>query len=114
MVAGDTPRRDRLHAVALLQRLQRHPRLDGLPERFPPYEALLPLADGSVWVKTHDWRARDDKLHLVNADGMWIQRLTIPPARRSFDAGQDWVLLRQRGELDEHIVAVYQWSPTRL
>ena len=81
---------------------------DGLPERFPAYDALLPLADGSVWVKTHDWRARDAELHLLEADGMWIQRLTIPSGSTLLDAGRDWVLLRQRGELDEHIVAVYQ------
>ena len=81
---------------------------DGLPERFPAYEALLSLADGSVWVKTHDWRASDDELHLLDADGMWIQRLTIPTGSTLLDAGRDWVLLRQRGELDEHIVAVYQ------
>ena len=81
---------------------------DGLPERFPAYDALLPLADGSVWVKTHGWRARDDELHLLGPDGVWIQRLTMPSGSTLLDAGPDWVLLRQRGELDEHIVAVYQ------
>ncbi len=81
---------------------------DGLPDRFPAYEALLPLADGSVWVKTHGWRARDTEQHLLGRDGTWLQRLTMPSGSTLLDAGRDWVLLRRRGELDEHIVAVYE------
>ena len=81
---------------------------DGLPDRFPAYEALLPLEDGSVWVKTHGWRAPDTEQHLLGPDGTWIQRLTMPSGSTLLDAGRDWVLLRRRGELDEHIVAVYQ------
>ena len=81
---------------------------DGLPDRFPAYEALLPLADGSVWVRTHGWRAPDTELHLLGPDGTWIRRLTMPSGPTLLDADRDWVLLRRRGELDEHIVAVYQ------
>ncbi len=82
---------------------------DGLPERFPAYDALLPLADGSVWVKSHGWRAPDSELHLLDAEGAWIRRLTIPGGSTLLDAGRDWVLLRERGELGEQTVAVYRF-----
>ena len=82
---------------------------DGLPERFLAYDALLPLADGSVWVKSHDWRATDTELHLLDAEGAWCRRLTIPGGSTLLDAGRDWVLLRQTGELGEQTVAVYQF-----
>lgn len=85
---------------------------DGLPERFPAYDALLPLADGSMWLKTHGWRGRQTELHLLSRNGAWIQRLTMPSGSTLLDAGRDWVLLRQRGELDEHIVAVYHLVET--
>lgn len=32
----------------------------------------------------------------------------MPSGGTLLDAGRDWVLLCLRGELDEHIVAVYQ------
>ena len=80
---------------------------DGLPERFPAYDALVPLPDGSVWVTSHPWLGRNE-LHLLNPDGVWLRRLTIPVGSTVFDAGPDWVLLLQRGELDEQSVAVYE------
>ena len=81
---------------------------DALPERFPAYEALLPLSDGSAWVVTHTWLAESRELHLLDADGAWISRLTIPAGTSLLDAGPDWVLLLERGEFDEHSVAVYE------
>ena len=82
--------------------------LDGLPERFPAYEALVSLPDGSVWVTTFGWRAPQREVHLLGADGTWIRRLTIPAGAVLLDAGLDWVLLRQRGELDAPTVAAYR------
>ena len=84
---------------------------DALPERFPAYDALLPLPDGSVWVTPHTWLARDDELHLLDKDGAWIRRLAIPVGSTVLDAGPDWVLLLQRGDLDEQSVAVYEARP---
>ena len=83
---------------------------DDLPERFPAYESdgLLALPDGSVWVTTHGWRAPRRELHLLGPDGTWVRRLTIPPRSNLLDAGLDWVLLLERGELDEQSVAVYE------
>jgi len=81
---------------------------DALPERLPAYEAILPLSDGSVWVTTHTWLAERQELHLLDADGAWINRLTIPAGSSLLDAGPDWVLLLERGEFDEHSVAVYE------
>lgn len=81
---------------------------DGLPERFPAYEAFLSLPDGSVWVTTHTWRAARKELHLLDADGVWIRRLTIPAGSSLLDAGPDWVLLLERGEFDDHSVALYE------
>ena len=81
---------------------------DGLPERFPAYDALVPLPDGSVWVTTFGWRAPKREVHLLDADGTWIRRLTIPAGAVLLDAGLDWVLLRQRGELDAPTVAAYR------
>lgn len=52
---------------------------DDLPERFPAYEELLALPDGSVWVTLHPWRSPRNELHLLDAGGVWIRRLTIPP-----------------------------------
>ena len=80
---------------------------DGLPERFPAYDALVPLPDGSVWVVPHPWMLRNE-LHLLDPDGVWLRRLTIPVGSTVLDAGPDWVLLLQRGELDEQSVAVYE------
>ena len=80
---------------------------DGLPERFPAYDALVPLPDGSVWVVPHPWLAGNE-LHLLNPDGVWLRRLTIPAGSTVLDAGPDWVLLLQRGDLDEQSVAVYE------
>lgn len=80
---------------------------DGLPERFPAYEALLSMPAGSVWVTTHGWRAPSRELHLLDSDGNWIRRLTIPAGAVLMDAGPDWVLLRLRNELDAPTVAVY-------
>ena len=82
---------------------------DNLPERFPAYESdgLLALPDGSVWVTTHTWRAPRKELHLLDPDGTWVRRLTIPARSNLLDAGLDWVLLLERGEFDEQSVAVY-------
>ena len=81
---------------------------DGLPERFPGYEALLPLSDGSVWITTYGWRSPEQELHLLDADGVWIRRVTMPAGSTVLDAGPDWVLLGQRGELDVPTVALYR------
>ena len=81
---------------------------EGLPEQFPAYEALLTLPDGGVWITTYGWRSPDQELHLLDADGVWIRRLTMPAGSTVLDAGPDWVLLGQRGELDVPMVAVYQ------
>lgn len=85
---------------------------DGLPERFPAYDALLSLADGSVWVTTHSWRAPARELHLLDSDGNWVRRLTIPVGAVLMDAGRDWVLLLQQDESDAPTVAVYQLTET--
>ena len=81
---------------------------DGLPEQFPAYEALLTLPDGSMWVTTYGWRSPEQELHLLDADGAWIRRATMPTGSTVLDAGPDWVLLGQRGELDVPTVAVYR------
>ena len=81
---------------------------DGLPERFPAYEALLPLLDGSVWITTFAWRSPEKELHLLDADGVWVRRVTMPAGSTVLDAGPDWVLLGQRGELDVPTVALYR------
>ena len=81
---------------------------DGLPEQFPAYEALLTLPDGSMWVTTYGWRSSEQELHLLDADGMWIRRVTMPTGSTVLDAGPDWVVLGQRGEMDVPTVAVYR------
>lgn len=81
---------------------------DGLPDRFPAYEALLTLPDGSMWVTTYRSRSPEQELHLLDADGVWIRRATMPSGSTVLDAGPDWVVLGQRGELDVPIVAVYR------
>ena len=82
---------------------------DGLPDRFPAYEEpLLTLPDGSMWITTYGWRSPDQELHLLDADGAWLRRLTMPSGSTVLDAGPDWVLLRERGELDVPVVAVYR------
>ncbi len=85
---------------------------DGLPERFPAFveRGLLPLPDGSVWVVPHPVRdiGGHAEFHLLGPDGAWLHRLTIPSGRTLLDAGPDWVLLLETGELDEQSVAVYE------
>ena len=78
-----------------------------MPDRFPAYEALLPLPDGSVWITTFAWRSPDQELHLLDPDGAWIRRVTMPTGSTVLDAGPDWVLLGERGELDVPTVALY-------
>ena len=80
---------------------------DRLPEHFPAYDSILPLQDGSVWITTYDLRAPQRELHLLDANGDWIRRLTIPAGSSVLDAGSDWVLLLQRDELNVPIVVVY-------
>ncbi|WP_420633469.1 hypothetical protein [Candidatus Palauibacter sp.] len=81
---------------------------DNLPESFPAYEAVFALPDGGVWVKTFVWRAPEDELHLLDRDGVWVRRLTLPGNAVVLDAGPNWVLLSQRGELDAQTVALYE------
>lgn len=83
---------------------------EDLPERFPAFETdgLMALPDGGLWVTTFGWRAPDQELHLLNRDGAWVGRLVIPARSTLLDAGPDWVLLLERGEFDEHSVAVYE------
>ena len=81
---------------------------DNLPDRFPAYEALFALPDGGVWVKTFVWRAPEEEMHLLDRDGVWVRRLTLPSSAVVLDAGLDWVLLNQRDELDVPTVAVYR------
>ncbi|WP_419161482.1 hypothetical protein [Candidatus Palauibacter sp.] len=85
---------------------------DNLPDRFPAYEALFALPDGGVWVKTFVWRAPGEEMHLLGRDGAWVRRLTLPSNAVVLDAGRDWVLLRQRDELDVPTVAVYELVET--
>ncbi|WP_420633474.1 hypothetical protein [Candidatus Palauibacter sp.] len=83
-----------------------------LPERFPAYESLLALPDGSVWVKTHAWLAPGEELHLLDANGVWLRRLTMPGGSVLLDAGPDWVLLLQRDAFDVPSVALYELVET--
>ncbi len=84
---------------------------DQLPERFPAYEALIALTDGAFWVKTHGWLAPGEELHLLDASGAWLRRLTLPSGA-VLDAGRDWVLLRQRDEFGVPTVALYDLVET--
>ena len=61
-----------------------------------------------MWITTYGWRSPEQELQLLDADGVWIRRVTMPAGSTVLDAGPDWVLLGQRGELDVPIVAVYQ------
>lgn len=85
---------------------------DYLPERFPAYEALLALPDGGVWVKTPAWRAPGEELHLLDANGVWLRRLTFAGGAEILDAGRDWVLLTRRDELGVPTVALYELVET--
>lgn len=78
-----------------------------LPERFPAYESLLALADGSIWIRTHSWRAPGEELHLLDRNGVWLRRLTMPGGFVLLDAGRDWVLVRQRDAFGVPTVALY-------
>ena len=83
---------------------------DDLPDRFPAYESdgLLTLPDGSVWITVYGWATPQRELHLLDPDGLWVHRVTIPARSTLLDAGVDWVLLLERGEFDEQSVAVYE------
>lgn len=81
---------------------------EGLPDRFPAYDALLSMPDGSVWVTTHSWLAPARELHLLDSSGNWVRRLTIPADAVLMDAGLDWVLLLQQDESDAPTVALYR------
>lgn len=83
---------------------------DDLPDRFPAYESdgLLALPDGSVWVTTYTRWAPRKELNLLDPDGLWVRRATIPARSTLLDAGVDWVFLLERGEFDEQSVAVYE------
>ncbi|WP_423925025.1 hypothetical protein [Candidatus Palauibacter sp.] len=83
-----------------------------LPERFPAYESLLALADGSIWIRAYRWRAPGEELHLLDRDGVWIRRLTMPSGSVLLDAGPDWVLISQRDEFDVPTVALYKLVET--
>ena len=78
-----------------------------LPERFPAYESLLSLPDGSIWIRTYRWRAPGEELHLLDRDGAWLRRLTMPGGSVLLDAGRDWVLVRQRDAFDVPTVALF-------
>ena len=79
-----------------------------LPERFPAYESLLALADGSIWIRAYGWRAPGEELHLLDQNGVWLRRLTMPGGSVLLDAGQDWVLVLQRDAFDVPTVALYE------
>ena len=83
-----------------------------LPERFPAYESLLSLPDGSIWIRTHRWRAPGEELHLLDRDGAWLRRLAMPGGSVLLDAGRDWVLVRQRDAFDVPTVALYDLAET--
>ena len=69
---------------------------------------MIALRDGAFWVKTHAWLAPGEELHLLDANGAWLRRLTLPGGAAVLDDGRDWVLLRQRDELDVPTVAFYE------
>jgi len=99
---GDAAQRERFETLEW-------PRiLEILPERFPAYVAFLPLPDGGMWIMPHRWRAPDRELHLLDADGTWLRRLTVPAGSTVLDAGRDWVVVLQVNELDVQTVAVYE------
>ncbi|WP_420448908.1 hypothetical protein [Candidatus Palauibacter sp.] len=83
-----------------------------LPERFPAYESLLALPDGGIWIRTYRWRAPGEKLHLLDRDGVWLRRLTMPGGFVLLDAGRDWVLVRQRDAFGVPAVALYELVET--
>ncbi|MDE2956782.1 MAG: hypothetical protein OXU68_07250 [Bacteroidota bacterium] len=82
--------------------------LKNLPARFPAYNAILPLPDGSIWVATHIWLAPRREVHLLSAKGAWLRRLYIPSDAQLLDAGRDWVLLLEHGDFGEPLVAAYE------
>ena len=55
---------------------------------------------GRVWIMPHRWRAPDRELHLLDADGIWLRRLTVPAGSTLLDAGRDWAVVLQVNELD--------------
>ena len=88
-----------------------------LPSRVPAYSRLLVLDDGSLWVGRweglewgigrlpgHPGRRWD----VFDPSGERIRLVTIPNNMSLLDAGEDWVLVVVRDELDVQRLAVYE------
>ena len=61
-----------------------------------------------MWVTVFGWVTPRRELHVLDPDGTWVRRVTIPARSTLLDAGVDWVLLLERGDFDEQSVAVYE------
>lgn len=83
------------------RRLEETPAADALPA----FDDLFVDALGRLWIEMFDLeRDRPATWTILDADGRSLARIELPPRARPLDAGEDYVLLFHRDELDiEHI-----------
>ena len=92
-----------------------------LPSRLPAYSRLMVLDDGSLWIGRfeglewgmgrlpgHPGRRWD----VFDPSGDRIRQVTVPNNMSLLDAGEDWVLVVVRDELNVQRLAVYELRET--
>ncbi len=91
-----------------------------LPAVLPAYSRLMVLDDGSLWVGRFEgleWKGRlpghpGRRWDVFDPSGDRIRQVTIPNNMSLLDAGEDWVLVVVRDELNVQRLAVYELRET--
>ncbi|HUE77919.1 MAG TPA: 6-bladed beta-propeller [Longimicrobiales bacterium] len=96
-----------LEGVPEDQLAQARERLEETPaaDRLPAFDDLFVDRLGRLWVEEFDgFTDRPDVWTVLGPDGRLLARLTLPPAVRPLDAGEDYLLTYERDDLDvEHV-----------
>ncbi len=92
-----------------------------LPSALPAYSRLLVLDDGSLWVGRWEgigWGVRrlpghpGQRWDVFDPSGKRVREVTVPANMSLLDAGEDWVLVVVRDELNVQRLAVYELRET--
>lgn len=74
---------------------------------FPALDEMQVARDGTLWVRELRRPGEHGHRWLVLRDGELVERVTLPERTELLEAGDGYVVLRERDELDVESVAVY-------
>jgi hypothetical protein len=84
------------------------------PDELPPYAALNADRAGRLWIGEsrlpREWE-RPATWWVYTPDGRLTATIQLPPRLHVLDVGEDWLLARERDQVEREMVSVYRITP---